>query len=90
LSGVPQPYFPSHQRRNCLAFTEKLQSEKYPTQYADFYAETKRTMAENLLKISLAIHLSKKKLEQKAKRDIKNYYGTFNGTVIEKSKKLIL
>lgn len=47
-------------------------------------------MAENLLKISLAVHLSKLKLEQKAKRDIKNYYGTFNGTVVEKSKKMIL
>lgn len=47
-------------------------------------------MTENLLKISLAIHLSKLKLEQKAKRDIRNYYGTFNGTIIEKTKKLIL
>ena len=47
-------------------------------------------MVENLLKISLAVHLSKQKLENKAKKDIKNYYGTFNGTVNDKSKKLIL
>ena len=47
-------------------------------------------MVENLLKISLAVHLSKQKLENKAKRDIKNYYGTFNGTIVEKSRKLIL
>ena len=29
-------------------------------------------------------------MENKAKRDIKYYYGTFNGTVVEKSKKMIL
>jgi hypothetical protein len=45
---------------------------------------------ENLLKISLAVHLSKQKMEMKAKRDVKYYYGTFNGTVIDKSKKMIL
>ena len=47
-------------------------------------------MAENLLKISIAVHLSHKKMENKAKRDIKNYFGTFNGTVVDKSKKVIL
>ena len=55
-----------------------------------FNLETKRKMAENLLKISIAVHLSHKKMENKAKRDIKNYFGTFNGTVVDKSKKVIL
>lgn len=43
-----------------------------------------------MLKISLAVHLSKQKLEAKAKRDVKYYFGAFNGTVIDKSKKMIL
>lgn len=47
-------------------------------------------MVENLLKISLAVYLSKQKMESKAKRDVKYYYGTFNGTVADKSKKMIL
>lgn len=46
-------------------------------------------MAENLLKISLAVYLSKQKMEIKARRDVKYYYGTFNGTVVDKSKKMI-
>lgn len=46
-------------------------------------------MTENLLKISLAVHLSAEKMTHKGKRDIKNYYGNFNGTVLNKSRKLI-
>ena len=42
------------------------------------------------MRIALAVHLSKVKLERKAKRDIKYYYGTFNGTVIEKSRRMII
>jgi hypothetical protein len=42
------------------------------------------------MKIALAVHLSKQKLEAKAKRDIRNYYGTFNGTTADKSRKLIV
>jgi hypothetical protein len=42
------------------------------------------------MKIALTVHLSKQKLEAKAKRDIKNYYGTFNGTVAERSRRLIV
>jgi hypothetical protein len=42
------------------------------------------------MRIALAVHLSKTKLEKKAKRDIKYYYGTFNGTVIEKSRRMIV
>lgn len=29
-------------------------------------------------------------MENKAKRDIKYYYGTFNGTVLEKSRRFII
>ena len=47
-------------------------------------------MVENLLKISLAVQMSRQKLEGKARRDIKYYYGSFNGTVVERSKKMIL
>jgi hypothetical protein len=46
-------------------------------------------MTENLLKMTLAVHLSSEKMIQKGRRDIKNYYGNFHGTVLNKSRKLI-
>jgi hypothetical protein len=42
------------------------------------------------MRVAMAVHLSKLKLEAKAKRDIRNYYGTFNGTVADKSRRLII
>lgn len=42
------------------------------------------------MKVALAVHLSKQKMEVKAKRDIKNYYGTFNGTVADRSRRIIV
>lgn len=45
------------------------------------YVETKSLVAQRLMKVALAVHLSRQKREAKARRDVKNYYGTFNGTV---------
>jgi hypothetical protein len=47
-------------------------------------------VAQKLMRVAMAVHLSKQKLEGKARRDIRNYYGTFNGTVGEKSRRLII
>jgi hypothetical protein len=42
------------------------------------------------MKVALAVHLSRLKREAKARRDVKSYYGTFNGTVGERSKRIIV
>lgn len=62
----------------------------YTNDFQSINLKTKSLIAQKLMRIALAVHLSKGKLERKAKRDIKYYYGTFNGTVVEKSRRMII
>ncbi len=34
------------------------------------------------MKIALSVHLSKQKMDNKIVKDVKQYYGNFNGTIM--------